>query len=152
MEPIVSNLDDYLDLVIWDEEGKYVIKHSSYNGYKGSENIVEKGNDYYEGALKRVYNNSYERDPKTRAACIKHYGYTCQVCKFDYEKKYGIAGKNKIHVHHLNKLSQVGKRHLVDPVKDMTPVCANCHFIIHSREKPYTIDEMKEMLNQNKDI
>jgi len=152
LEPIISNLDEILDLVIWDEIGKYDIKYSSYNGYKVPENIIEKGNDYYEGALKRAYYNKYERDPKTRAACIKHYGYICQVCTFNFEKEYGIAGKNKIHVHHLKKLSQVGKKHLVDPVNDMIPVCANCHFIIHSREEPYSINEMREMLKQNKDL
>lgn len=153
MESIVSNLKDILDLVIWNEDGKYVInnafKSSDYSDY---ENKIEKGNDYYEGTLKRVYSNKYERNPKSRAACIKHYGYDCQICQCNFEKKYGAAGKKKIHVHHIEKLSQIRENHIVDPIRDMITVCANCHFIIHSREEPYSIDEMKQMLREDNDL
>ena len=40
-----------------------------------------------EGAKKQVIVNAYERNPKARQECIKHYGTKCFICGFDFEKK-----------------------------------------------------------------
>jgi 5-methylcytosine-specific restriction protein A len=78
--------------------------------------------------------NKYERDPVKREACINHFGYTCQICGFCFEKYYGILGKEFCEVHHIEPLSEVGGEHDIDPKKDLIPVCSNCHSMLHKRK------------------
>lgn len=98
---------------------------------------------HYEGCLKVIKVNKYERDPDARKACIKHYGQRCQVCGFDFEEKYGTIGDGFIHVHHVVPISSIGKQYKVEPVKDMRPVCPNCHAMLHKRNPPFTLEELK---------
>lgn len=100
----------------------------------------------YEGAKKQVYVNVYERNRDARDKCVKHYGVRCIICTFDFEKWYGEVGRDVIHVHHLKPLAEIGEKYQVDPINDLRPVCPNCHVIIHKRNPPYTIDEVKAMM------
>lgn len=102
--------------------------------------------EYYEGAVKEVIVNAYERNPKARAACIAHYGCVCQVCKFDFEKRYGDIGQGFIHVHHLIEISSIGKEYIVDPVMHLRPLCPNCHAMIHRKKPAMSLDELKDLL------
>ena len=79
--------------------------------------------------------------------CIDHYGPTCVVCGFNFEAVYGELGKGYIHVHHLVPLSEVDAEYKVDPIKDLRPVCPNCHAMIHREVPAKSIDEIKEILN-----
>lgn len=99
---------------------------------------------YLEGAIKSVSVNAYERNPAARQKCIAHYGVICSVCGIDFEKVYGEFGKGYIHVHHLVALSEIGTEYKIDPVKDLRPVCPNCHAILHRRKPAYTIDELSK--------
>jgi hypothetical protein len=100
-----------------------------------------------EGAGKKVTINAYERNAKARKICIEHYGTACSVCEFSFQKKYGSVGKGYIHVHHLKLISEIRKDYVIDPIRDLRPICPNCHAIIHSRKPPYTIEEMRKILN-----
>jgi 5-methylcytosine-specific restriction protein A len=90
---------------------------------------------FTEGAVTQVLVNRYERDPTARRRCLDHHGAVCVVCRTDYEDIYGSAGAGLIHVHHLVPLHEVGGEYRVDPVKDLVPVCPNCHTVLH-RENP----------------
>jgi HNH endonuclease len=98
----------------------------------------------FEGCKKTVTVNAYERNPVARKKCIEHYGAKCAVlaCGFDFEKVYGHIGKGFIHVHHLTKLSDIGQGYIVDPIKDLRPVCPNCHAMLHQKNPPYSIEEL----------
>ncbi|MBY4677442.1 HNH endonuclease [Marinobacterium arenosum] len=98
-----------------------------------------------EGHKKRVFVNSYERNPRARAKCVEHYGTTCSVCEMNFGEVYGELGQGFIHVHHLLPVSQLGKEYEVDPVLDLRPVCPNCHAMLHRRNPPLSISELKEM-------
>ncbi len=104
----------------------------------------------YEGAMKQVYINRYERNRGARDQCVKHYGARCIICQFDLEKMYGEVGRDIIHVHHLTPLSDIGEKYRVDPINDLRPVCPNCHFIIHTKNPPYSIDEVKAMIRNTR--
>lgn len=104
------------------------------------------GVTYVEGAAKTVTVNAYERDPRARAACLRHHGSTCCVCGMTPEKVYGPGFEGLIHVHHLTPISTTGEARAVDPVKDLRPVCPNCHAALHRKNPPYTPEEMKGML------
>lgn len=90
--------------------------------------------------------NKYERAPKNRSACIKIHGAICQVCGFDFAKKYGDIGNGFIHVHHLTPLSSAGRKHKINPKDDLCPVCPNCHEMLHKRTPPFSINEMRNFI------
>lgn len=104
----------------------------------------------FEGVKRQVVVNTYERDPEARKRCLAHYGMNCFVCGFNFADVYGESGKGLIHVHHLTPLSQVGKEYEVDPVRDLRPVCPNCHAVIHRRDPPYSIEEVKQFLYRSR--
>lgn len=111
--------------------------------------LHEEVEGYLEGAAHLVTVNKYERDPRARAQCIKHYGVRCQVCGLDFAKTYGAIGEGFIHVHHVRPLSDVGSEYTVDPVEDLRPVCPNCHAMLHRRKPPYTIEELRETIRRD---
>jgi len=116
--------------------------------YPGEVNI-EDSTVLSEGAVSRILVNSYERDRRARTICVEHHGCRCAVCGFDFGKVYGPIGQNKIHVHHLIPLSKIRQEYKIDPVRDLRPVCPNCHLIIHSKREPFTIDEVREQIRLN---
>ncbi len=102
--------------------------------------------EYAEGKTKKVLVNSYERNPIARKKCIEHFGVICQICNFDFKKTYGEVGTNFIHVHHIVDISTIGNEYSVDPLKDLIPVCPNCHSMLHKKKPAYLVNELKEMM------
>ena len=122
---------------------KKIIKHLHASIYPDEINETNEIKPIYEGAKKSVTINVYERDAAARDKCIKHYGCCCMVCNFDFVSVYGDIGKNFIHVHHLIPLADIEKEYVVNPIEDLVPVCPNCHAMLHRKNPPYTIDELK---------
>jgi len=100
---------------------------------------------YTEGASRRIESIRYERNPRARKLCLEYHGYNCAVCDLNFENTYGDVGKDFIHVHHLNQISDAGNGK-INPIKDLIPVCPNCHAMIHRKKIPYTPKEIKELL------
>jgi 5-methylcytosine-specific restriction protein A len=67
------------------------------------------------------------------------------VCDFNFEAKYGEIGSGFIHVHHLTPLANIGKEYEVDSIRDLRPVCPNCHAMLHKKYPPYSIEELKSI-------
>jgi 5-methylcytosine-specific restriction protein A len=103
---------------------------------------------FREGLKKQVTVNVFERDPRARDKCKAHHGISCSACGFNFEEIYGDLGSGYIHIHHLTQLSTIGKEYQVDPVKEMRPVCPNCHAMLHRQTPPLTIDELKAMMKR----
>ena len=99
-----------------------------------------------EGTKKNRWVTIYERNPKAREECLRHHGTTCHVCGFLFEDKYGSIGKGFIHVHHAVPVSEISQEYEVNPVKDLSPVCPNCHAMLHKRTPPYSIAELQKMI------
>lgn len=96
-----------------------------------------------EGGKKVVISVRAERDSGNRNEAIRIHGLKCKGCGFDFEKTYGIWGKNYIEVHHVIPLGD-GKQRATNPKTDLTVVCANCHRMIHRKKSiTLTIDELK---------
>ena len=49
-------------------------------------------------------------------------------------------------MHHLLPLSEIKISYVVDPKEDLRPVCPNCHAVIHRRNPPFTLEEVRDML------
>lgn len=102
-----------------------------------------------EGTSFTVQVSAFERNPVARQKCVAHYGTSCSVCGFNFGATYGGSAEDYIHVHHLKPLASIGEEYVIDPIKDLRPVCANCHAVIHLRQPPHSIEEMKNMLRDN---
>lgn len=100
-----------------------------------------------EGAVQQVELDEFERSPEARKLCIEHYGAKCCACGFDFGTAYGHVAARFIHVHHLTPLSESCAEHAVDPIRDMRPVCPNCHAVLHMRTPPFGIDEVQAFLD-----
>ncbi len=135
-------------------------EHNSYYrieiGFSGALSAKEAANDPdFEGAARQVTSNRYERKKSLRDACIRHAKKShnghlfCCVCKFDFSRSFGEIGHDFIHIHHKNPLGNQQKEHLVDPIKDLVPVCPNCHAMIHRGGQNRSISKIRELLASN---
>jgi len=107
---------------------------------------LDEETQYWEGAVRRVSVNAYERDSRARRFCIDHFGAACQICGFDFGATYGGFGEGFIHVHHLRLISSIASGYSVDPIRDLLPVCPNCHAMLHQQNPPLTPDELRSLL------
>ncbi|MEQ1642468.1 MAG: HNH endonuclease [Pyrinomonadaceae bacterium] len=101
-----------------------------------------------EGAKTFVEVNRYERSPVNRAACIAIHGSTCGACGLDFEKRYGSLGAGYIEVHHVVPVSKMNAGYVVDPAQDLVPLCANCHAMVHRRDPPVPLVELRSLLGR----
>jgi 5-methylcytosine-specific restriction protein A len=103
---------------------------------------------YLEGTVQHVLMNAYERNPQARAACLAHYGPRCTVCDFDFGEVYGELGEGYIHVHHLRDLATIRRQYSIDPVKDLRPVCPNCHAMLHQTTPAMKVEKLKALITK----
>lgn len=118
------------------------------NGYDDEE-LLKSFIEVSEGTAKQIKSIKYERNPINRQICLANKGYKCSVCGFNFEKKYGIIGKDFIEVHHIVPVSKMGDNYKIDPIKELYPLCSNCHSMIHRKDPPYSIEELKKILYDN---
>lgn len=102
-----------------------------------------------EGALARVTVNRYERSPANRAACLAVQGSRCIVCGFSFGEVYGELGAGYIEVHHIVPVSRMGPGYLVNPAKDLVPLCSNCHSMVHRTDPPVAVETIRKLVEKN---
>ena len=107
---------------------------------------IDENETLIEGASKTISVNIFERNPVARSKCLAHFGYKCIVCSFDFEEFYGSIGHSFIHVHHVVPMAEIRGEYELDPIKDLVPVCPNCHAMIHRTPPVLTVDQIKEHL------
>lgn len=154
LEKALKSLDQHIKY--YEKIRKTSLKKSReiYNKYSNMLKLNEKDEiclneideEYKEGWMKRVLINRYGRNKEARQKCIKHYGTYCYICGFSFEKVYGNIGKDFIHIHHIIDIATIGSEYSVDPIKDLIPVCPNCHSMLHRRKPSYSIDELKAII------
>lgn len=95
--------------------------------------------------LKRLREHKrIERNRKLAAKVKKIQGYTCKACGFNFEKSYGTLGADFIEAHHLTPLSELkGDVVLLDPRRDFSVLCSNCHRMIHRSEFVNRVEEFR---------
>lgn len=101
---------------------------------------------YPEGAKTQIMVSAYERNLEARRKCIQRYGAVCYVCGFDFVETYGDLGRGFIHVHHLTPFAALNGPRSTDPVTDLRPVCPNCHSMLHRRNPPISIVDLRGTL------
>ncbi len=129
---------------ILDKHRTAVILNSNYK----SPDELDEGLALVEGLKKTISVNAYERNAAARQICIEHYGSICNVCQFDFEAVYGDVGSGFIHVHHIVPLHVINESYIVDPIKDLRPVCPNCHAMLHRESTTLSIEELRNIMNK----
>lgn len=66
----------------------------------------------------------------------------CEVCEFDFGKKYGELGYGFAECHHIVPLASLTYRGLTS-LKDLAIVCANCHRMFHRSRTWLSVDALK---------
>ena len=103
-----------------------------------------------EGTPSEIKAIRYERNPTNRQLCLYRQGYNCAVCGLNFQDVYGEIGYKFIEVHHKMPVSMMTPDYQFDVDKDLVPLCSNCHSMVHRRNPPYTVEELKEILSKNK--
>ncbi|MDC1076328.1 hypothetical protein OAQ35_05095 [Litorivicinus sp.] len=85
-----------------------------------------------EGALSVTEVKRRERSRLNRALSIEAHGYRCFICGLDPMSRYGDGGQI-LEVHHLTQLGNLDDAMIFDPVRDLIPLCPNCHAAVHTR-------------------
>ncbi|MBN2266736.1 MAG: hypothetical protein JW725_00145 [Candidatus Babeliaceae bacterium] len=129
-----SQVSDALEMIGWVETEQVIPEE------------LDNIETFHEGAAKEIRVNAYERSSVAREQCILHHGCACVVCGVVLAKIYGETAQGYIHVHHLHQLSEIGDSYKVNPIRDLAPVCPNCHAIIHLKKPPYSINEVKRLI------
>ena len=101
-----------------------------------------------EGASREITVKAFERSAAAAALCRAMKGTVCRVCGMDFAKTYGRIGIGFIHIHHTQPLAGGQQRRTA--VSQLEPVCPNCHSMLHKRCPPFTIDELKEIVKQQR--
>jgi hypothetical protein len=113
----------------------------------GQVSVSSSGGVFLEGEKIQLTTVGYKRAVGARDACIAYYGSTCSICGFDFETAYGVIGRGYIHVHHLKAISAFEEEHEVDPIRDLRPVCPNCHAMLHHKSSP-TLEELSNAISK----
>jgi len=92
----------------------------------------------------RERNQKLVEQRKTKALREKG-ALTCEVCEFDYEKRYGKRGYGFIEAHHTRALASLPENGMTK-LEDLALVCANCHRMIHAQKPWLSIEELRATL------
>lgn len=69
----------------------------------------------------------------------------CQVCGFDFEKKYVDIGKDFIECHHTIAVSEMREGHKTK-VEDIALLCPNCHRMVHKKRPWLTMKDLDNLI------
>jgi 5-methylcytosine-specific restriction protein A len=99
-----------------------------------------------EGDATEQVSRRYERRAVNREICLALKGRRCWCCNLDFGQVYGTEAEGFIEVHHRVPVSGMGPGYLVHPVRDLFPVCSNCHSVIHLSRLPLDPDVLRARL------
>jgi|GEM_PF-1064830 len=120
--------------------------------YESIEEEIVSLNGRIEGKKVLYYTEKYERNSTNRKLAVQYHGYRCKACDFLFKEKYGKRGDKFIEIHHIKPLYINNEEVIVDPQKDLVPVCSNCHKMIHrKRHDVLSIERLKEMISNQKE-
>lgn len=104
----------------------------------------------FEGKVIYKLHKARERDSKLteskKKLILKESGkLECEVCEFDFYKKYGELGKGFIECHHTKQLSTYETKQKTK-LEDLALVCSNCHRMLHRNIEDMSISTLKEII------
>lgn len=74
----------------------------------------------------------------------------CESCGFDFSRTYGDRGNSYIEVHHIVPLHHIGESRT--RLQDLALLCANCHRMIHVSKPWLTVDQLRSLVEEQRQI
>ncbi|MEG4229710.1 DUF3578 domain-containing protein [Microcoleus sp. N9_B2] len=103
--------------------------------------------EWFEDPKKYRLHRVTERNQTLSRKVKQLQGYECKACGFDFESRYGEIGRGYIEAHHNVPISNLsGAKIQLDPLKDFTVLCSNCHSMIHRIKPTPTLEEFRQNL------
>jgi 5-methylcytosine-specific restriction enzyme A len=106
--------------------------------------------EFPEGTLLFRSHRSRERNgtlvKRARDRFLRDYGkLVCAVCGFDFAARYGHVGAGYIECHHTVPISDLtpGAK---TKLRDLIPLCSNCHRMVHRRRPWLSASELAALL------
>ncbi|NUP12346.1 MAG: hypothetical protein HOW73_40390 [Polyangiaceae bacterium] len=102
-----------------------------------------------EGARQLKYHLTIERCRALVADAKRYWSardplLRCEVCSISFLESYGEIGKGYIEAHHRVPLAALdGATEVM--VRDLAPVCANCHRMLHAQDGR-TVEDLRQLL------
>jgi predicted HNH restriction endonuclease len=97
----------------------------------------------------RQRNQKLVQDVKARYLA-EHGQLACEVCGLDFEQVYGEIGSGYIEAHHPEPMAELEYEQTFTQLDDIALLCANCHRMIHRKNPPYRVDELKAIVQQQR--
>lgn len=113
---------------------KLKTKKKSINILNFNEEEFPEGKETFKLHKKRERNSKLIRRAKSRFL-EKEGELYCEICSFNFRKKYGKIGKKFIEAHHTKPVSELTEGETTK-ISDIIMVCSNCHRMIH-RKRPW---------------
>ena len=120
-----------------------------------AQDVGEEQEGYFEG--RAVLRAHYDRE-RSQGVLAKARAYwsavglmRCEACGFDFEATYGPQGANFIEAHHRVPLASLPPTGATTYQRDLAPVCANCHRMIHRKDQPLTVEEVAALVRGQAD-
>ncbi len=137
----------------------YKSKYANLIDSNSVDNINEYDEEFEEGNEKLITHTMRERNPKVIKEAKTRYKkkkgkLICQICKFDFEYRYGEIGVDYIEGHHIIPISEL-REGAKTKVEDIALVCSNCHSMLHKGNKWLRVDELKKLVkksNESKEL
>lgn len=142
---IVDNIDgfDFIEFNGFSEEERKKIIDDDFSNL-----VIE------EGFIRSNHIKTRSRSRKFVEIAREHFKIKnkiyCNACNFNFEDFYGEIGKNFIEIHHLKPVFAYEnnfEQTIQNALKNVVPVCANCHRIIHrKRSCILPIETLREII------
>lgn len=124
-------------------EETYIILNRGSNRIANIEAIQDEAH-FKEGGRQYVTHLMAERSKDVVAAVKKTKTWLCDICKVDFNEKYGV---HYIEAHHKIPISTYSSRYIIK-TQDLVLLCPNCHKAVHIYMKKDNLeyDEIKRVL------
>jgi len=73
--------------------------------------------------------------------------FSCRVCGFDFVRGYGELGRGFIEAHHTKPVAELVPNEGVQ-LKDLLPVCSNCHRMLHRSYPTMDWKQLKRLVTE----
>jgi len=99
-----------------------------------------------------IRHSKIERNTKAADSAKKFLGTKCEGCGLSFGYIYGDRGVGFIEAHHKIPLANLreGQSVSMDPEKDFSVLCSNCHRMIHRGNTLLTVEELAALPNVKK--
>jgi predicted HNH restriction endonuclease len=87
--------------------------------------------------------NPAARSEALRKMALKIHGSSCAACGLDFHYRYKALARDCIELHHVVPVSSGIRK---STIKDLVPLCPNCHRVAHTEHPPLPVSAVRRML------